>query len=690
MNQLKPQLIFKSMTLMGMMLIAFHPMHAQNGNVGYYYQGEDFFQHKKYYEAAQCYEKYLTTEKKNRPRAASVPFGVEKKISGKTNQNVHQEAVYHLAESYRLYKDFPKAEKWYRQAYNFSREAYPEIGYWFGTTLHANQKFDEAILVLTNFKDSFAVMGPLIQAADRELNNLKFIKSQIAKKGKSDFKVEQRTGGTDASSYALTVKIGDTLVFTSVYKDSSAGKKGKYATAYHNQLYETVDGAHFSQNASAIPLPNDGQENGLACFSKDGKKMFFTKWVKIEGVNESAVYTCTKSDSGWSKPIKMNDPINMEGYNSTQPFITEDSRFLLFASDRPGGIGKYDLYYAAIDSNLNVLAVNNMGSMINTPDDDEAPFFHTGTRTLIFSSNGRVGMGGFDIYAAKGEFDLSHWDKPVNMGTPINSVRDDIYYISTDSDNVWNTGWLSSDRNNDCCLAIFEVKQKSAENVFGDVIDCVTQKPLPGAVLKVYDLKNPKKILLEKTTDSLGHYAFLMHNVSRYIIQYDKPDYVGKEKAYLVHMEIGKDTITNETICLESVRDTALDHIRDILKSLSHSPNIGKFTYNKADLNGAAEFKLDSVVDLMKRYPFIKIQLNGYTDGKGTVDYNLKLAQRRIDACIDYLVRLGGINKDRLISKPMGKCCPIAPENINGKDYPEGRAKNRRVEYSVVTDAGSN
>ena len=77
-----------------------------------------------------------------------------------------------------------------------------------------------------------------------------------------------------------------------------------------------------------------------------------------------------------------------------------------------------------------------------------------------FSSNGHVGMGGFDIFYAKGNFSMSDWEKPVNAGAPLNSSKDDMYYVSTDEDDVWNTGWISSDRSSECCLALFEVKGK--------------------------------------------------------------------------------------------------------------------------------------------------------------------------------------------------------------------------------------
>ncbi len=123
--------------------------------------------------------------------------------------------------------------------------------------------------------------------------------------------------------------------------------------------------------------------------------------------------------------------------------------------------------------------------------------------------------------------------------------------------------------------------------------------------------------------------------------------------------------------------------LEDVLKALTHSSKVGNFAYKKAVLNDSAHDNLDSLAKLMIKYPTIVIQVEGYTDGIGGEAYNLRLAQKRVDACIRYLVKQG-VSKDQLKGKAMGKCCPIAPETIDGNDNPAGREINRRVEYKVL------
>jgi OmpA-OmpF porin, OOP family len=137
-----------------------------------------------------------------------------------------------------------------------------------------------------------------------------------------------------------------------------------------------------------------------------------------------------------------------------------------------------------------------------------------------------------------------------------------------------------------------------------------------------------------------------------------------------------------EALCLSLVKEN-IPELKKELKSLSRNTTVGYFEYRKSKLNSSSHSNLDSLAELMKRNPGIVVEIGGYTDAIGGKNYNLRLSQNRVNACIHYLVKIG-IPADRLIGKAYGECCPIAPESINGKDNPEGREKNRRVEYKLV------
>jgi outer membrane protein OmpA-like peptidoglycan-associated protein len=123
--------------------------------------------------------------------------------------------------------------------------------------------------------------------------------------------------------------------------------------------------------------------------------------------------------------------------------------------------------------------------------------------------------------------------------------------------------------------------------------------------------------------------------------------------------------------------------VDQLLKTLEQTSHIGNFAYKKAVLNNYTRESLDSLAKIMNNYTDLVILIEGYTDGIGGIKYNLKLAQKRVDVCIQYLISKG-VRPNQLQGKAMGKCCPIAPETIHGKDNPAGREKNRRVEYKVL------
>jgi OmpA-OmpF porin, OOP family len=651
---------------------------GQTGDPGYYNQAEKLFSNKDYYKAAQVYEKYLTSEKK--ARSSGSPFAVEKKVKGKTNLNMHEEAVYSLAECYREYNDYVNAEKYYKLATAFSDKAYPLTQFWYGISLRANQKYAEAFTSISKFLDSYTEMGPVLIQADRELESLKYIQSESSKNTK-DFILEQQKNLGNTSAYALAVQQDDTVVFTGIHQDSSASKNGKIE--YSNSLYQSVLVGNILSESIPVNLPKpQGEQTGLACFTPDGNKMFFTRWIKKNAQTYSAIFSTERVGNSWTTPLKLGEPVNFQGYNSTQPFVTEDGKYLLFASDRPGGSGNYDLWFSELDSNFQALNVTNMGGVINTPGDEEAPFFHHKSRTLVFSSNGRIGMGGFDIYYAKGTTDFTRWEKPKNPGIPINSTKDDIYYISTDKENIWNTGWLSSDRSNDCCLALFSVKENNSMLVTGSVIDCKTKQPIDGAELIFTDPRHGNRIIGKRHADSAGQYDMEIKNISVFNVKAEKLGYSGSQSNYAVDLEPGRDTLKTESICLTLIKEN-IPEVKKALQTLSQNTTVGYFDYKKSKLNASYHSNLDSLADLMKRNPGIVVEIGGYTDAIGSEAYNLRLAQERVNACISYLVKKG-IRPNRLIGKAYGECCPIAPETVDGKDNPAGREKNRRVEYKLV------
>jgi outer membrane protein OmpA-like peptidoglycan-associated protein len=647
----------------------FPSIHAQSGDLGYFRRGEKLFLAGNYEEAAQYFERYLSAGKA--ARSHGIPLAVEKKVKTKTNRDPRQEAVYDLAECYRREHDYARSEGLYKKACGFRQAAFPQARYWYGVVLRANGKYAQAIEALDQFEKEYNDMGPVLMDADRELASLKFIQAQLAAR-RDGFRLVRQMGGEAGmtAAYAASVRGGDTVVFTGIHGGNS----------FRNDLYEAVplerDSALLADSRMLNMGDSGGLHNGLATFSADGKRMLFTRWTKVNGVTRSAIWISNRTDSGWSAATPFTE-VNADGYNTTQPFLTIDGRFLLFSSDRPGGLGGYDLWYARLDTALAVLTTTNLGDKINTPGDEQSPFYHANSRTLVFASNGRVGMGGFDIYFSRGNADLSYWSLPVDPGMPLNSSRDDLYYVSTDEDNVWNTGWISSDRETNCCLALYKVEQNNSQTISGRVVDAATHLPLEGVGLELTDPRKNDRLLADGHTDSLGNYRFVLHNVSRFGLGAQKTDYRPGGGLFVVPSETGTDSLNTGDLALERVPVPIVESV------VKHSNVLGNFPYKQSALPASARIMLDSLSEVLRHEPGTILQIEGYTDGIGGDAYNIRLAQARVDVCIRYL-RRKGIAAGQLNGMAYGKCCPLAPDTVDGKDNPAGRELNRRVEYKLI------
>ncbi|RZK47441.1 MAG: hypothetical protein EOO94_00650, partial [Pedobacter sp.] len=701
-----------------------------------YTQAQEYFHDRKYFEAAQLFEQYLSDEKS--VKGVSDPFLVRKRGKDTTVEvrTPRHDATYNLAESYRLTHDFTQAEKWYGEASALPGHN-PLSEYWYGVTLRTNKKYDSAEKVLTTFINNYPKDDEWKDNAYFELENLQFIRDQAAN-NPVHVTVKPEQNNLNRSAYALVIPDKKAFVFTSIYVDSSAMKKGKYA--YFARLYNSVSGGNVMDSAHVLPIASpQGYHEGLATFDKEGKTMIFTRWNDKDGKRISALYRTTKTETGWSTPEKLGAPFNIEGSNSTQPFITADQKYLLFSSNRPGGSGLYDIWYAQIDQNLNSVQAINMGNTINTAKDDMSPFYHQNTGQLLFSSNGRVGMGGFDIYSSAGDFNVLQWQNVTNPGAPINSSKDDLYFISTDNESLWGNGWLSSDRNSDCCLEMFAYNRANSQYFSGVVVDKVSGLPIPGAVINLRHLLgvdangNPNGAEVAKQdgeekensdypfdpltviADSLGRYHFSLTNTKKVQVKAGKPGYDSVIASYEIAHKTGTDSLAADTILLSPTRihdpdlvqsgtdppdrsPTGELHDPDTTTGTAFDPDptnsmgpktkpepglsIGTinsqlihFDFDKTIIKEEYYSILDQIAELMNNQPSLSLNINGHTDAFGSNDYNDRLGRLRSEAVISYLSQKG-VDAERFSALSFGEVMPIASETVNGSDDAQGRFMN--------------
>jgi outer membrane protein OmpA-like peptidoglycan-associated protein len=509
------------------------------------------------------------------------------------------------------------------------------------------------------------------------LADVKFIRQQLARNDLDQYQVGSVNINAVGADYAASWNSGG-LVFTSTRADST-GAKQKNRNPHVNNLYQaqSTDGVFNAAQRLSIPV-QEGMEQGIAAFSPAGDRMYFTRWTKKGDRNIASIYVSHLQEGAWSPPVLAGGSINADGYSSQQPHVTADGNYLLFASDRPGGSGGFDLYYASIKGTDAPASVNNFGNTINTKADDQSAFYHSSTQTLVFATKGRVGMGGYDLFESKGAIGR-HWSEPKNLGYPVNSVKDDLYFFTRSTDKLLQDVILSSDRSSECCLQLVTVNKVYKKYVTGIVTDCNTAQPLGSAKVQVND--NSGRSLFTMVTKDDGSYSIELSAFQ--VMQFT----ASKESYENGTLDIkpppgNRDSLVNPAICLTPVVVVTPDPLPEPEEKKKELKVY--FDFARYNLRPETGVLLDTLVALLKRETKLGIEIYGYTDQKGSDGYNANLSRLRAEACKDYFVK-NGIDASRLTVVPKGECCGEKPEKkADGSDDPAARQLNRRVEFKII------
>lgn len=635
-----------------------------------------YFQNKEYYAAAEYYKKSL----KLAPDSSGivVPYSYENKEKTASPKRAEYEyAVYQLANSLRLYKDFRGAEAWYAIARNFTDPKYTLSTFFYGECLRANQKFSEAIPAFQAYLNKNRAVDTYREMAVTEIASCNFalyemryprlykfskLFNQINDKGSNYTPVLNDNNFYFTSSRPVSVGKKTEVLQQGQGADSKITKK---ETPFINAIYEASgDPQQSGTMVKRIGAVEKGREFAAPAFHPNGKLMYLTSWTPK---GERKIYQVDISygtGATWSAPRELGTEVNITGYNSMQPSVTKDGKYLVFSSDRPGGLGKYDLWFCTIREDGSLGRAANLGDVINTKGDEEAPYYNYRTRKLLYSSNGKVGLGGLDFYESEGDF--SQWSSPRNLGYPFNSSKDDVYFTPLDDED--SEGYISSDRESVCCLEIFHVR-KEFITVQGTLLDCHTETPLADAVVTLSD--STQELKMRVGVD--GKYRFRINSNRSLKLKAEKASYFTKVLSYNYDELAKADTLVNPRLCLMPFQIDKPIVLENIL-----------YDFNSAQLNEGSKIILDQLYKIMVDNAKMEIELSAHTDNIGTAEYNLDLSDRRAKSCVDYLVSKG-VSAERMQSKGYGFTRPIAPNQFkNGEDNFLGRQLNRRTEFKVI------
>lgn len=393
------------------------------------------------------------------------------------------------------------------------------------------------------------------------------------------------------------------------------------------------------------------------------EKQFAKNNISPDGKNRLNIYQAKLKDGKWTdiQPLSFCTI----DYSDTHPSLTQDGKYLFFSSNRPGGFGGYDIYYAKSEGNGKWSTPINVGGKINTAFDEMNPFALTDSM-LYFSSNGRVGYGGADIYYANGNG--GKFSDPYNMGPGFNSYADD-FGFALDTSKAY--GLFASNRDTKAGMDEIWYFEKVIEYVSGNgnTKDKYTGNTLPGVTVSIFEEGNDKPVSV-LTSDARGLYAYdKFEPKKKYVIRGDKDGYIRRELK--VDPTIADMTKLDLSLDPKLKKDTTLT-FNDIL-----------FEYDKATLLPASITILNRLADLLIANSGAIVELGAHTDCRGSDSYNEKLSQRRAEACVNYLVSLG-IDENKIIAKGYGEKRLKNRCDDNVKCTEEEHLVNRRVEIKVL------
>lgn len=411
---------------------------------------------------------------------------------------------------------------------------------------------------------------------------------------------------------------------------------------------------------------NTPQNEGAQNVSQDGTWLLFTGCYRPDGFGSCDIYLSYLTENGWSQPFNLGGNINTDQWES-QPSISPDKRDLYFASRRPGGYGGSDIYVSHLLPNGRWSKPENLGPEINTSSDETEPFIHADNQTLYFVSNGLPGYGGADIFITRKD-DNGKWQKPENLGYPINTIDNDGTMVIA-ADGV--TTYFSSNRSDSRGMQdIYTFQMRPGMRPYktlwikGQVFDQKTNKGLPSTV-ELIDLAT-KQTISKLQTDESGNYLITLPVGKDYAFNVNRRGYLFYSDNYSLK-DKSPDSTYEKNIPLQPIEVNASIVLKNIF-----------FDFSKVDLKPESQVELDKLVQLMQDNPSVKIQIEGYTDNIGSPSDNLRLSENRAKAVVNYLVSKG-IAASRLTAKGFGETNPIADNSTE-----EGRSQNRRTELKIV------
>lgn len=595
------------------------------------------------------------------------------------------------------------AEKYFNRVYRQQKTYRYDLEYWLGRSYQYGFQFDKALAFYNRYKAKVEKGGyngkdkiPLgdVERRIEECNNGKeflahpkpFVITNAGSEINSEYDDYGPVVNSDETEIIFTTRRLDGNINENVWDDNKP-----YEDIF---ISKKVNGQW--QRAENIGTSiNTKYNNSNLTLSPSGKMLF----VYNDGVGDGDIFFSEhKSDGSWSEPKPLPGSINSP-FRESSVSMTKDESTIYFASERPGGLGVSDIYSAKKNPKGAWSIIKNLGPGINTEYEEDSPFIDYDGKTLYFSSMGRKGMGGRDLFKATLlDEENNVWSEPENLGFPINTPDDDLFITGTGTPNRF---YFASERvgglgYSDIYLITQEAKKKEepvvatkkdeppivtvppkkvepavkepeAHRFVIKVIDADTKKPVKAAVRM--NGKDNSSVASINIADGVFEFVITSSATKNYTVYAEMDGYMFENISLSLSGGSAKGGTSQEkTIMLRRIKSGEVTVLRHVF-----------FETGKATLKRESFDELDKFVFMMKQNTMLRVEIAGHTDNQGSQDFNMQLSKNRAGAVKSYLTSKG-VEARRVSAIGYGETRPL----VSNDDEEGGRAINRRVEFKVL------
>lgn len=546
-------------------------------------------------------------------------------LPGKNEQSINyfEKAVQHVSDAYR--------EGSYKET-NAPQDAYLLLA----RSYHIASRFKDAIQYYTVYRDSTGLDDfSEIEFVNQQIKSVELAMSMVDKPRKVRFNTLIGYEKADRS-YSNPVVSGNDS--TLIYLEDKYGNLLIMMTNFENSEWSSPRTINGELGISGNYQPT--------CLSYDGTTLYL---VQMDYYN-TELYVAQKKGKHWGKAVLLNKNINTR-YSENHASVSKDGNQLFFTSDRKGGHGGMDIYRSVKDPDGEWQQAENLGPEINTIYNEASPFLTGNDSKLYFSSEGHQTMGGYDIFVSTAGGD-NNWTEPENIGYPVNTSGDDLFYNPGWNDHTAYYAWRIENQSRSTLNALRFADRRNPENELLTDVQQSEDEPDDAMVTKSLHPDNQLTKRLQKQGNDDGP--------------------VSTETGYRQPPTTRAEVLHNHSA--GNAKQIA-DH-SDYL-----TLNSILFDYNDYRLTQTARKEVERLYTVMNNLPECSIELTGHTDSKGSEEYNLVLSYKRAESVADHLEALG-IDRARISVTARGESDPVAINRYeDGSDAPNGRLLNRHTSF---------